>query len=289
MSLKLPDVVVKALQDVVNELVKIRKFSYVSNMLYRSVSHYIYNKGKLIRPTLTLLTSYLLDGDLSKAVKAAVAIECVHIATLLQDDVFDHHTHRRGTYTPRYLYGDNYSILASNVFIAKAVEYSVDTGIREIPIEISKTALDLSDGEALELEYRDGFKNIKLGDYFTIIRKKTASLIEASMVVGAYTAYNVSKSTIDRVRIIGRLLGMLYQIRDDIHDFLEDNMEYINIVNVFIRSGFSRDEALRKSVKIFEKLFNYVKDLTYRTFHTRAEILHTILDVHLRLHIVDLF
>ncbi len=287
MNLKLPIEVLNALRAVVNELAKICNYGYVSDMLYKSVSHYIYNKGKLIRPTLTLLTSYVLDGDLEKAIKAAVAVECVHIASLLQDDVFDCHDSRRSTTTPRALYGDYYSILASNVFIAKAVEYSVSTGIKEIPIEISRAALNLSDGEALELELRNSHK-IDLKNYFTIIRKKTASLIETSMVVGAYTASSPD-SVVRKVGTVGRLLGILYQVRDDIIDFLEDSMENVNIVNILMRMGLSRSQAYRKSLKIFNALLDQVLSLLSKTFQEKAEIFYEIINAHLRLHIVDLF
>ncbi len=288
MKLLLPDEVEYALGRVVSYLSDICNGRYLSDRLYRSALHYVKNRGKLIRPTLLLLTCYMLDGDIDRAVFAAVAIECVHIASLLQDDVFDMHRERRGVKTPRSMFGDFFSILASNVFIAKAIEYSVLTGIDKVPMEIAKAALDLSDGEALELELRSRASSIDVREYFSIIRKKTASLIEAAMVIGAYLS-DISDRELTRVRMLGRLLGMLYQIRDDIMDFLAGEEEKINIVRVYMENGFDKKTALEKSINILKSMFRSVDKVVDSVFKDRGNLLKTLLYSNLRLHIVDLF
>jgi len=287
-NLCLPLEVQSALDKVIHNLLEICRIRYLSDKLYMSTLHYIKNKGKLIRPILLLLTCYILNGDLEKAVKAAVAVECVHIASLLQDDVFDSHKERRGVLTPRALFGDYFSILASNVFIAKAVEYSVLTGVDKVPVEIARVALDLADGEALELELRDSSDTISIEKYFSIIRKKTASLIEASMVIGAYLS-EASENNILKVRMLGRLLGILYQVRDDIMDFLDGERENINIVQIYLRKGLSRELALERSLRILRSLFKSVDRAVDSVFGDKGALLKTLLYSNLRLHIVDLF
>ncbi len=287
MYLYLPHEVELALKEVVKCLFDICRVRYLSDRLYKSTLHYITNRGKLIRPILLLLTCHMLNGDMSKAVRAAVAVECVHIASLLQDDVFDMHRERRGVSTPRELFGDFFSILASNVFIAKAVEYSILTGVDKVPMEIARAAIDLADGEALELELRESSK-INTQHYFYIIRKKTASLIEASMVIGAYLS-DASERDIKRVRMLGRLLGILYQVRDDIIDFLDGEDEKVNIVNVFMSSGLDRELALSKAIEILRNLFKSVDKAIDSVFGERGRVLKSLIHSSLRLHIADLF
>ncbi|NPA70119.1 MAG: polyprenyl synthetase family protein [Crenarchaeota archaeon] len=285
--LYLPREVELALKEVVRCLSDICRVRYLSDRLYKSTLHYIANRGKLIRPVLLLLTCHMLNGDLDKAIRAAVAVECVHIASLLQDDVFDMHRERRGVSTPRELFGDFFSILASNVFIAKAVEYSILTGVDKVPIEIARAAIDLADGEALELELRESSR-IDPQHYFSIIRKKTASLIEAAMVIGAYLS-KASERDVKKVRMLGRLLGILYQVRDDIIDFLDGENEKVNIVNVFMSSGLDRDSALDKALKILRNLFKSVDKAIDSVFGEKGQILKSLVHSNLRLHIADLF
>jgi len=287
-NLYLPREVELALKEVVKCLFDICRGRYLSDRLYKSTLHYITNRGKLIRPILLLLTCHMLNGDMEKAVKAAVAVECVHVASLLQDDVFDMHRERRGVSTPRELFGDFFSILASNVFIAKAVEYSILTGVDKVPMEIARAAVDLADGEALELELREQDSKIHPHHYFSIIRKKTASLIEASMVIGAYLS-RIPERDILKIRMLGRLLGILYQVRDDVIDFLDGEKEKVNIVNVFVNNGLSRDKALDKAIKLLRNLFRSVDKAIDSVFGDKGQILKLLVHSSLRVHIADLF
>ena len=251
--------------------------------LKNATLHYIRHRGKLIRPVLLLLTNYLLTGSISnidKIVNGAVAVELVHIATLLQDDIIDRHYVRRGVYTPFRLYGIENTLLASDLFIAKAVEHIVKTGNYNAIQELINASIRLTIGQALELEF---FRKNSIPDirqYMNIIINKTASLIEASMVIGAYLS-NVNEELINKVRVLGRLLGIAYQIRDDIIDYLEldkDNpsgkFPELNFVKVL--ELYSKENALTKALSILDKYLYAVLKLSnllfgefgYRIFNT---------------------
>ncbi len=249
-----------------------------SKVLREAVSTYVNNPGKLIRPTLCILTTYLFEGDLRKSIDAATAIECIHIASLLQDDVIDKHHVRRGVSTPFSRFGTEISMLASNVFIAKAIEYSLRTGIPEVQMELIRVALALTDGAALEVELEQSDKMPSFQEYMRIVLRKTASLIEASMVLGALIA-NIGESLLHKVRIIGRLLGVTYQIRDDLLDYLEADRlnpgrgDKLNVVRVLEKSGLSRDRAIISVLSLLQKLGRSVTVCIRRVFGSRASLL----------------
>jgi len=293
LGLDLPSEVKRGLERVLANLLSIARLSYRSNTLKNAVASYINNPGKLVRPTLTLLTSYLLDGDIDIAVDAATAVECVHIAALLQDDVFDEHKVRRGVPTPACVYGEHFSILASNIFIAKAVEFCTRTGIPEIVNEIASAAIRLTDGESRELELRRANRRITLRDYFEIILGKTASLIEASLTVGAYTSKR-GRGLINKLRILGRLLGLAYQIRDDIVDFLSadpknpPSFESVNIVNV-LEQELGREAALSKAMRLLANILKNVEKLVWEAFGSAGFIFASLIERNLQPPMIRLF
>ncbi len=294
LSLPLPEEVKKCLSKVVKNLLSIVDLSYRSNILRSAVSTYVVNPGKLVRPTLTILTSYLLGGDLEAAVYAATAVECVHIAALLQDDVFDKHKIRRGVATPAAVHGEFFSILASNIFIAKAVEFCTYTRIPEILLEIAHAAVRLTDGESKELELRREGRRVTLREYFDIILGKTASLIEASLAVGAYTA-RVDKDKMRKIRLIGRLLGLAYQLRDDLIDYVMADPrnppslpETINIVYV-LENEHGRECAIKRALTMFRNTIRLVKNLIWQVFDKSGFIFASLIEKSLEEPIMRLF
>ncbi len=293
LGLDLPREVKQGLERVLANLLSIANLSYRSNVLKNAVASYVNNPGKLVRPTLTLLTAYLLNGNLEAAINAATAVECVHIAALLQDDVFDDHKVRRGIPTPACVYGEHFSILASNVFIAKAVEFCARTGIPEILNEIASAAIRLTDGESRELELRRENRRVTLKEYFEIILGKTASLIEVSLTVGAYTSRR-GRQVVEKLRILGRLLGLAYQIRDDIVDFLNADpknpsaLENVNIVNV-LEQEHGRDLAIRKAARLLSNILKVVERLVWDIFGSAGFIFASLIERNLQTPMIRLF
>jgi len=225
-----------------------------------SVNHYIENRGKLMRPTLTLLTSYSLGHDPSVSILPAASVELIHISSLLQDDIIDAHEYRRGVRTPYRLYGAELSMLASDLLIAKAVEYAVRTKNSDIINELISASVRLAVGQGYELTLRGSYVTIE--DYMNVVINKTASLIESAMAVGAYSV-GVDRGVVERIKEAGRYVGLAFQVRDDVLDHGESQGE-LNIVTILARehgeAGALRaarrilDEGLDRAVEILRGL-----------------------------------
>ncbi len=252
---ELPKEINDALSLIINELGNLLSGINMPPNLRESAMHYIQNKGKMIRPLLTLITTHTLNGNLMDAVNPAIAVELVHVATLLQDDIIDGHLMRRGSETPFKRYGTEYTILASDLLIAKAIEYSLKSKTRRITMELTNAALRLAIGQSYELEYKLNSK-VDMNIYMRIIENKTASLISAAIVLGGYVA-GADNNTINLLRSLGEKLGAAYQIRDDIIDYLnldEDNPKGlrsidVNVIDALKAEGFS--DPLKEAYRLF--------------------------------------
>ncbi len=260
MSLKLPKPVEGALRHVASELEGLLQGISMPSRLKESTMHYLLHRGKMIRPMLALYTAYMLSNDPTPAIYPAVSIELLHVASLLQDDIIDGHVVRRGVETPFKRFGTEYAMLASDMLIAKAVEYALKAKTKSVALELTNAALRLTIGQSYELEYRLSGE-ISLDRYLKIVENKTASLISSSMVVGGYVS-DADDQLIARLRRLGRILGVAYQIRDDLIDYLkldEENPQGlrsvdVNIVDVLKADG--SEEPVIDAVKILEKYLN---------------------------------
>ncbi|MGC8571017.1 MAG: polyprenyl synthetase family protein [Caldivirga sp.] len=258
---ELPKEINDALSLIINELSNLLNGINMPPNLRESAMHYIHNKGKMIRPLLTLITTRILGGKLMDAINPAVAVELVHVATLLQDDIIDGHLMRRGFETPFKKYGTEYTILASDLLIAKAIEYSLKSKTRRITMELTNAALRLAIGQSYELEYKLSGK-VDMNIYMRIIENKTASLISASIVLGGYVA-EADSNTINLLRSLGEKLGAAYQIRDDMIDYLnldKDNPRGlrsvdVNVIDALKAEGFS--DPLKEAYRLF---MNYMSE-----------------------------
>ena len=217
----------KDLLKVISNLIKsdIRKFEIEFDKalssdvkLIKTIGRYlIKQRGKRIRPMLTLLSSHLCGGVPSKnTYKAAAMIELLHIATLIHDDVVDGAVKRRGWFSINRIWGNKLSVLMGDYVLSKSLIYMIKIRDFDILELISKTAQYMSSGEILQLDYR--FKNHPTEEvYFDLIRQKTASLISAACELGGLTTTKSQKDC-RSLRKFGMSLGMAFQIRDDLFD-----------------------------------------------------------------------
>jgi geranylgeranyl pyrophosphate synthase len=176
--------------------------------LRRAIKYYIETPGKMIRPLLLLLFAYTLDAEGlrdRRIINAASILETLHIVSLLQDDVIDRHEERRGVKTPRALYGDAMSIVASDWLIAEAVERAAALGV-DIVQYLANVAKRLSEGQALDVK----------GQRREAAELKTAPLIEAAFVMP--TLILRRRDLLRPAAALGRALGVLYQYSDDMAD-----------------------------------------------------------------------
>ena len=187
--------------------------------LINSVSNYlIINKGKSFRPILTLLCSRLCGQPTINTYKAAAMMELLHVATLIHDDIVDDAKIRRGKPSIKQIWKNKISVLMGDYILSKALINMVSLKDFEALDLISKTAEKLSAGEILQME-KSITRNMTKNIYYDMINQKTASLISSSCELGAITT---SKSDIDRKATseYGKNLGMAFQIKDDLFDFL---------------------------------------------------------------------
>lgn len=184
------------------------------NLITRFV---LQRKGKQIRPMFIFLSAKLCGGVTEQTYHAASLIEMLHTATLIHDDVVDDSMQRRGFFSLNALWGNKVAVLIGDYLLSQGLLLSLKHNAYRL-LEITSTAVrEMSEGELLQIEKARRL-DIKEEVYFEIIRKKTASLIASACAAGAASTTN-DEAVIERVRQFGELIGMAFQIRDDLFDF----------------------------------------------------------------------
>ena len=184
------------------------------------VTSYLKNKGKLLRPIVTLLSARLFGGINDKALQGAAALEMLHNASLIHDDVIDEATERRGEATINSVWSSHVAVLVGDFFVTGALRCGVATGDGRILSALADMGRDLSLGEIDQVDIARNH-NIDEDTYMEIIRAKTASLFECCAAVGGY-ANDAPQTAIDELRRYARLLGICFQIKDDTFDYFND-------------------------------------------------------------------
>ncbi|HKO16231.1 MAG TPA: polyprenyl synthetase family protein [Gemmatimonadaceae bacterium] len=187
-------------------------------MIEQVSAHLLRMRGKMFRPTLTLLASAVDGTPQPRAMRLAAVIELMHLATLVHDDSVDHSVLRRGLPTINSLFSHQVSVIMGDFLYSRALTALVDVGDLEIVRVLTGASNELAIGEMRQLSALDalGFSE---DDYFGLIRSKTASLLSAACDVGALCGAERFR---DALRRYGDLLGMAFQIADDIIDYTED-------------------------------------------------------------------
>ena len=184
------------------------------------VTSYLKNKGKLLRPIVTLLSARLFGGINDKALQGAAALEMLHNASLIHDDVIDEATERRGEATINSVWSNHVAVLVGDFFVTGALRCGVATGDGRILSALADMGRDLSLGEIDQVDIARNH-NIDEDTYMEIIRAKTASLFECCAAVGGY-ANDAPQTAIDELCRYARLLGICFQIKDDTFDYFND-------------------------------------------------------------------
>lgn len=179
--------------------------------------HVIAAGGKRLRPILTLLSSRMCGYKGENHIRLAAAVEFIHTATLLHDDVVDNSELRRGSKTANQLWGNELSILVGDFLLSRAFQLMVDVGSLDVLKILSDTSAIISEGQVMEIANQ---KNIDMAEetYLQIIATKTAQLFAASCHIGAVIA---EKDIISAQALFdyGQHLGMAFQIVDDVLDY----------------------------------------------------------------------
>ena len=193
------------------------------DLLNNSIDVVLSSQGKRIRPLLSLLVAKLCGKITDVTINSAVFLELMHTATLLHDDVVDDTLLRRGKPSLNALYQNKVAVLVGDYFLSTSLIMAMQTANLQLISIVSSTGRELSEGELFQLE---STKEVAFSEerYKDIIYRKTASLFSACCQIGAISA-EASKSTVELFKQFGMLLGMAFQIKDDIFDyFLEEEI-----------------------------------------------------------------
>lgn len=173
--------------------------------------------GKRIRPVFVLLAGQIGEFDEENIIRAAVALELIHMATLVHDDVIDEATLRRGQPTIKHIYGNRVAMYTGDYILARALEEVTTIAHPQVHQVLSKALVEVVIGEIEQI--KDKFNwNQTLRDYLRRIKRKTALLIAISCQLGAILS-GLSKEDVKSLYRYGYYVGMSYQIIDDILDF----------------------------------------------------------------------
>lgn len=205
-------------------LQKIIKQSLSSNspLLNKIVDKYLETKGKQIRPIIVVLSAKFFGAEVSDGVLCgAASVELLHNASLIHDDVIDETKQRRGHDTINNTWDNHIAVLVGDFFVSNALACAIRTNDFRVISTISELGKELSTGEIDQIDVAK-HHSIDEQTYFSIINKKTASLFQSCVKVGGYSM-GASDTDIANLSKFVELLGLSFQIKDDIFDYFKDD------------------------------------------------------------------
>lgn len=182
------------------------------------LEHIKKSKGKQMRPMLVMLSAGICGGITEATIHAAVALELLHTASLIHDDVVDDSDERRGMSSVKALFNNKVSVLGGDYVLSVGLNEAAATADVNIISTLANLGKQLSDGEIYQMDNT----KLKLFDenaYFNVIRNKTASLFASCAKMGAISSKNVDMERELKITAIGEVIGLCFQIKDDIFDF----------------------------------------------------------------------
>jgi octaprenyl-diphosphate synthase len=193
--------------------------------LLNRITHYIVNrKGKQMRPMFIFLVAKMVNnGEVSeRTYRGASVIELIHTASLVHDDVVDDSNRRRGFFSINALWKNKIAVLIGDYFLSKGMLVCIDNNDFDLLKIISVAVREIVEGELLQIEKA---RKLDLTEdvYYEIIRQKTATLIAACCSLGA-ASVKPNTDEVERMRKFGELIGMAFQIKDDLFDYGDEKI-----------------------------------------------------------------
>jgi len=221
--------------------------------------------GKRVRPLLTLLACEIAGGEVERALHAAVAIEILHTASLIHDDIMDGATLRRGKPTVNAAYGLNAAVLGGDYLVAVAYAELMRSPVADSSVLLrmfSDTYQTLCEGQALE-EQAGKAPSVSDQDLVEIIKRKTASLVELSLAFGGLIG-GASAGLQQNLIEFGHDLGIAFQIQDDILDLVgspdatgkNQGLDATNQKSTSVDLASEGEDRVLKAVTKAEKYFS---------------------------------
>ena len=210
---------------VIDRLIKDSIKTSKPESLYSPAKYILDSDGKRIRGILALLGYKIVNkGKFNKKIYfASVALELLHLFTLIHDDIMDNAKARRGRKTVHEKWDTNTAILCGDFLVGLAFEFllkadfpNLSSAVKEFNIALIRVC----EGQAYDKEF-ESRKTITLNEYENMIQLKTGKLIESSVIIGALLG-GANKKEIEKLRQYGKLLGKAFQIQDDLLDLVGD-------------------------------------------------------------------
>lgn len=179
-------------------------------------SHLIKAGGKRLRPLLALASGHIAGADPHKTALLAAAVEFIHSATLLHDDVVDASAKRRGRPSAPVTFGNKASVLVGDTLFARSFEMMVEAGSLPALSALASASATIARGEVAQLAAIGDIKDASWARYFDIIEAKTAALFSAACKAPALLVHSPHAAAL---AAYGRALGLAFQIVDDVLDY----------------------------------------------------------------------
>ena len=191
--------------------------------------------GKRIRPLLTLASTSLYGGDMTRAHNLAAVVEFIHSATLLHDDVVDESTQRRGQDSASQVFGNQAAVLVGDYLFSRSFQMMVSDGNLDVLRVLSDASAVIASGEVMQLSTANNLETT-LDDYVEVIKAKTAALFAAACEVGPMIA-DADKEQIKALHDYGMNMGIAFQIADDALDYAAERKTLGKTIGDDFREG----------------------------------------------------
>lgn len=201
----------------VNDMIRARMASEHAPRIPELSAHLIEAGGKRLRPVLTLAAAKLCDYEGEHQIRLAAAVEFIHTATLLHDDVVDESDQRRGRPTANILWDNQSSVLVGDYLFSRSFQLMVETGSLRVLDILANASAVIAEGEVLQLSAQNDLSGGE-ARYFQVIKGKTAELFAAAAEVGGVIA-GADAVAVGSLRAYGEALGMAFQLVDDLLDY----------------------------------------------------------------------
>ena len=231
--------------------------------------HYACEGGKRIRPLILVLSAECIKSKKVEpdAYLAASAIELLHTQSIIHDDIIDEENQRRGKPSFHIKYGYNSSILTADFVLGVILNISSKLKDPRIINELSNAATKMTEGEMMEIKLGKEM-DITEDDYIKVLEFKTASLFEASAKIGAITGGG-DEDQIHTMTSFGNLLGIAYQIHDDLIDWSNEN----RLFNMLIRKNNKPKDFVDQMDKLYQSYASKAKnELRKISTHSEAKL-----------------
>ena len=202
----------------IGSVAKEPELEFLQQMLSAALS----GSGKLLRPAISILSARLGTYNIELVAPLAASVELLHTATLVHDDVVDDSYKRRGFFSLNALWKNKIAVLVGDYLLSKGLLLSIENEDFDLLQIISVAVREMSQGELLQIEKARDL-NITESVYYEIIRQKTAALLASCCAMGAQTV-KASAEDVAKMHYFGELIGMAFQIKDDLFDYGSRNI-----------------------------------------------------------------